>query len=62
MNDPKRMHDAILAEHLRLAAVTEAFSGKVTELLCEAASRIESIPALLAEAEKRGRDAVRLSD
>ena len=56
------MDDSKLATLLRKAAATEAFSGKVTELLCEAADRIEAIPALLAEAEKRGRDAVRLSD
>ena len=55
MDNPKRMHDATLAEHLRLAAATEAFSGKVTELLCEAADRIEAIPALLAEADERAR-------
>ena len=59
MNNSKRMRDSELATRLRLAAATEAFSGKVTELLCEAASRIEAIPALLAEAEKRGLDAVR---
>ena len=56
------MDDVKLAAFLRKAAATEAFSGKVTELLYEAADRIESIPALLAEAEKRGRDAVRPSD
>ena len=59
MDNPKRMHASELAMLLREAAATEAFSGKVTELLCEAASRIEAIPALLAEAEKRGLDAVR---
>ena len=62
MDNPKRMHDSELAVLLRGAAATEAFSGKVTELLCEAAARIESIPALLAEAERRGRDAVRPCD
>ena len=56
------MDNLELATRLRIAAATEAFSGKVTELLCEAADRIELIPTLLAEAEKRGRDAVRPCD